>query len=251
MNFFRRTPNVKKHNKLAITKKKNKLLKNLRLSTYYNFKLYKESTVPVRFSISLKKLIKFFVLFKQLLSSVTSDLSYKKLSKLHKFEFKKSKTDFNIQNYVFTLERFACTILYKSRLIPKIKFLKQLIYHNKLYINNLIVKGYSQKFKPLDFIYIHLFLKTSDYSDKSIIQKFDKNIKKLLIFSYTRYSLYLKYLKILYIKKLKRRYIINNKLTLLKNLHCLYLFFLLHTSYVYRFLLKFLVYVKLGIRTNV
>jgi hypothetical protein len=90
-----------------------------------------------------------------------------KFRKLHKISFKKSKRRLYLNTFLLSLERTACNLLYRTRLVAKIKNMKQIVLNKKLYVNGMCVNGYTYKIKPLDFVFTSIHLRAVTYNDRA------------------------------------------------------------------------------------
>ena len=188
------------------------MLNYCRFGYYFNYQKKSYLLLKAKSSMSLKKLKKFFLIYNQFFKNLNANVSLKSLSRNHKIEFKKLKKFFYLQTYVLYIERFAASILYKSRLIPKLKYMKQFILHNNLYVNNRLINNPSYKFRSLDFIHIHIscLLKPTQ-------PFFDKHTKKFIVYLKKRLIYFFKYKKIFYMLKIKKKYLINKNFLYIKS----------------------------------
>jgi len=108
----------------------------------------------------MQRMYLFFLLNRTYLKRYYGYYRERKFRKIHKILFKKRKRRLYGQGYLHTMERMSGNMLYRSRLVSKLKHVKQLLVNNKVFVNGKFIKGYSKKFKPLDVI--HFF----DINDK-------------------------------------------------------------------------------------
>ena len=176
--------------------------------------------------------------------------------KLHKKAFKKDKKRFYVQSFWLTLERRICTILFQLRVVPKLSYLKQMVLHQRLFMNGFSRVGYSKLALPLDFIYLRIpLLKSSNlkiqrssmYLEKlgkhkntkifesDFIQGvLDKVSKFVVAFILKKVKATQKAYSKFFFVKVKRRYVWSYKKKLLIKLY----FFFFFQQYINLFLLK-------------
>lgn len=210
------------------TKKKLKLVQyryNWTNQSYNGWFKYK----PRRYKFFWKKvpkiykLYKYFLLNRQILRFFFCHVSHRTMSRFHKHMFKKSKKRLYLQSFWLTFERRVATVLFQSRMLSKIKFMKQFVLHRRLLINGEVRSTYFTQLNPLDFVHIRIPLTQFGY--KTSI-KYNKNIKNSSINNYgvmdTKTFLFyrqvrrvlkihLKSCSSLFLTKLRRRYFFSKR----------------------------------------
>lgn len=141
----------------------------------------------------------------------------KALKALHKRCLKKSKKRLYFQNLVITLERRVTSLLFLSKLVTQIKYVKQLSLHNFIYKNRSLSRGYSTYAAPLDFIHLH-----QDFYKKSAVKTcvfglFDFRTRGYLRVFYNKILKNLIMYRKIYLLKLKKRFLLFKKSSLLQN----------------------------------
>jgi ribosomal protein S4 len=165
----------KRQKKLRITKKNLKRIPPLTMKNNYLF-------------VELKNIFFFLLRNKQLVKKIYCDMKEKRLSKLHKKEFKKRKKRVYVSQFLTKLELRLSGLLYINRLISKPKLLKQLILHGYILINKHQVKrGLQYKIHPNDILTIHenMYYKFNEVFFDKIIKKFYR-LKFLSVLSFNK-----------------------------------------------------------------
>ena len=223
-----------------LTRKQLKIIYYLNSSSYFNYKKRSKVLPSLKNAISIKKLKKFLITYKQLFTNIHANLKFTYLNHQHKKLFKKNKHYPYFQNYFLHLETYACSILYKSRIIPKLKYMKEFIYHNNLYVNNLNIRGYTFKINPLDFVHINI-----SYILKNKKSSFDKTFKNHIKFIYRSLKQYFLYKKSFFFFRIKKYFLYRKKKMLKKKMLNFYFQDNLNSFYIKNFLFKFLFYKKI------
>ena len=207
--FYRQDYKIKK---FSFTKKKIKILKKKYFWKFKSQFIFQKNLKSKNF----KKILRInnaylFLLtnrkFIRIIYSNINDSSFKRFTKL---ETKKVNKKFYFLSFYYTLERSASTILYRLKIISKIKYMRQLTLHNHLYVNGLISQGYSFIIKPLDFVGLDISFYTGKLFSKELQGIFDKKSLDIFKRRIISYKLYMKLFRSLYLYKIKKRFLFFN-----------------------------------------
>ena len=206
-----------KMKRFNFTKKKINLLRKFRWGITFNSKFQKQKLLEVSRTTALFKLETFLNLSRQFIKKIYSMTKDKALKALHKRCLKKSKKRLYFQNLVITLERRVTSLLFLSKLVTQIKYVKQLSLHNFIYKNRSLSRGYSTYAAPLDFIHLH-----QDFYKKSAVKTcvfglFDFRTRGYLRVFYNKILKNLIMYRKIYLLKLKKRFLLFKKSSLLQN----------------------------------